>query len=274
MYVTTLVVIALYVVLLAVEFTAQYFGAPRRPWTHLRVLTGTVGVIVITFMVSNWIGLNPVKYTPQSPENAAASIQTSSLDSGIFDSSLPPRQENAGPDYGSDDLSSSDGDKHLAIYQFIHHYSALYRVDPLLVQAVIQVESGFDPNAVSARGAKGLMQINKITQKHLGIKNPFDVRQNIEGGTRYLKNLLKKHYWDIGLALASYNAGPATVKRYKGVPPFQETRRYIFQVLSEYRKRKRLAEVFRESRPRAERLIAPRQPQAFKTRVNSSEGAG
>lgn len=274
MYTTMLVVIALYVVLLAVEFTAQYFGAPRRPWTHLRVLTGTVGVIVITFMVSNWVGLNPAKYIPQFPENADASIQTSSLDSDIFDSSLPARQEKTAPDYGSDDQSSSDGGQHPDIYRFIHYYSARYKVDPLLVQAVIQVESGFDPYAVSGRGAMGLMQINRITQKHLGIKNPFDIRQNIEGGTRYLKDLLKKHYWDIGLALASYNAGPATVKRYKGVPPFQETRRYIFEVLSEYRKLKRLAKVFRESQPRVERLLAPRQPQAFKTKVNSSEGAG
>ena len=270
---TILVIIALYFVLLSIEFIAQYFGAPRRPWTHLRGLTGTVAVIAFTFMASSRVGLNPVKYISLFPENDVASIQASNLDAHIFNTSLPAPQERTNPDYGSDDLSNSDGAQHPDIYRFIHYYSALHRVDPLLVQAVIQVESDFDPYAVSEMGAMGLMQINKITQKHLGIENPFDIRQNIEGGTRYLQNLLKKHYWDIGLALASYNAGPAAVSRYKGVPPFRETRRYIWRVLSEYRKIKRLSKVFRESQPHGEWQMAPRQPQA-KARVDSIQGTG
>mgnify|MGYP003983646859 FL=1 len=274
MYTTMLAAIALYVVLLAIEFAAQYFGATRRPWSFLRGLSGTVGVLAFTFMVSSWVGLNPSKYFPRLTGNAVASIQTSSLGLGKIDSSLPAPKRRTGPDYGSDDLSTSNTSQHPDIYRYIHYYSALYRVDPLLVKVVIRVESGFDPYAVSGKGAMGLMQINKITQKHLGIENPFDVRQNIEGGTRYLKNLLKKHYWDIGLALASYNAGPTAVSRYKGVPPFQETRRYIWRVLSEYRKLKRLAKVFRESEPRAKRDLSPRQPQAFKTKANSSQNAG
>jgi soluble lytic murein transglycosylase-like protein len=142
-------------------------------------------------------------------------------------------------------------EQHPNIYRYIHHYSSLYRVDPLLVRAIIKVESAFNPMAISQKGAKGLMQINKITARHLGVKNPFNIRENIEGGTRYLKILLKKNYWDLHLALASYNAGPGTVERYKGIPPFRETQRYVWRVLGEYRRLKHLAEAFRRTRLRS-----------------------
>lgn len=107
-------------------------------------------------------------------------------------------------------------------------------VDPSLVKAVIAVESGFDPKAVSIKGAKGLMQIMPDNYNDLGISDPFDPLQNIMGGTRYLKRLLTRYDDKLPLVLAAYNAGPHAVDRYERVPPFPETKRFIKKVMQRY----------------------------------------
>jgi soluble lytic murein transglycosylase-like protein len=116
-----------------------------------------------------------------------------------------------------------------------------HALDPALVKAVIHAESRFDPQAVSPRGAVGLMQIDPITSRALGIKDPFNPKNNIDGGVRYLKTLLKTFEGDQKLALAAYNAGPSQVYRHNGVPPFKNTKKYIKQVfryLTYYQKNK------------------------------------
>ena len=104
------------------------------------------------------------------------------------------------------------------------------QVDPKLVHSIIQVESGYDPNAVSRKGAMGLMQLIPDTAKRFGVENPFDPTQNIHGGVSYLRYLLDMFKGDVTLSLAAYNAGENSVLRYGGVPDFRETQDYVRKV--------------------------------------------
>jgi soluble lytic murein transglycosylase-like protein len=112
----------------------------------------------------------------------------------------------------------------------IREIAGRHAVPAKLVEAVIRVESGFDPRAVSRRGAQGLMQLMPATAKGLGVANPFDPKQNVEGGAKYLKQLLDQYGGDTQKALAAYNAGAGNVDKYNGVPPFAETQAYVANI--------------------------------------------
>jgi soluble lytic murein transglycosylase-like protein len=105
-----------------------------------------------------------------------------------------------------------------------------YGVDALLIKSIVQVESAFNVLAVSRAGARGLMQLMPELAAELGVDDPHDARQNIMAGAQYLRRLLDRYNGNVRLALAGYNAGPATVSRYGGVPPFPETQNYVSRV--------------------------------------------
>ena len=122
--------------------------------------------------------------------------------------------------------------------QVVNEASGRYRLDPDLVNSVIKAESGFKVHAVSPKGAQGLMQLMPGTASQLGVPNAFDPQANVEGGTRYLRELLERYNFDLVKALAAYNAGPHRVEQFGGVPPYYETRAYVARIVKDFNKKK------------------------------------
>ncbi len=129
----------------------------------------------------------------------------------------------------------------LDLNELVKTASGNYRLDPDLVNSVIRAESGFNVRAVSPKGAQGLMQLMPKTASDLGVQNAFDPQANVDGGTRYLRELLERYDFDLVKALAAYNAGPQRVEQYGGVPPYYETRAYVARIVRDFN-RKKLAE--------------------------------
>lgn len=122
--------------------------------------------------------------------------------------------------------------------QVVNEASGRYQLDPDLVNSVIKAESGFKVRAVSPKGAQGLMQLMPGTATQLGVPNAFDPQANVEGGTKYLRELLEKYNFDMVKALAAYNAGPQRVERFGGVPPYSETKQYVRRIVIDFNKKK------------------------------------
>ena len=124
--------------------------------------------------------------------------------------------------------------KNVRYHKQIDYWGRRYNIDPNLIKAIIRAESGFDRYAVSKKGAQGLMQLMPDTAREMRVSDPFNPEQNIAGGVRYLRKLLKMFNGNLVLSLAAYNAGPTQVKKAGGVPRINETRLYIKRVLSYY----------------------------------------
>jgi soluble lytic murein transglycosylase-like protein len=148
---------------------------------------------------------------------ASARIQVNPFGRAVYDSRGPIRRQM--PAYLTAIMTEA-GQKH--------------GVDPRLLAAVAARESAFNPNAVSRVGACGVMQLMPATAQYLGVSNVFDARENVMGGARYLRRLLDTFHGDLDLTLAAYNAGPGAVQKFKGVPPYAETRAYVSSIRASY----------------------------------------
>lgn len=165
-------------------------------------------------------------YTPLSP-SADTSRPTPTAPDNTTARPVDERQEST--------VVSDKGEqsaRRTEIDQAIVSAAGKYGLPAELITSVIRHESNFDPRAVSSAGAQGLMQLMPATARELGVDDPFDVRQNIDGGARYLKQMLTQFDGDMRQALAAYNAGPGTVRRYGGIPPYPETLRYVRKVMA------------------------------------------
>lgn len=131
--------------------------------------------------------------------------------------------------------SPSGGKKRNSFYPMVASLAKAHGLDPKLVDLVVRMESGYNPMAVSRKGAKGVMQLMPQTATLYGVRNLFDAEQNLRGGIRYLRDLLQRFNFDLVKALAAYNAGPGAVERHGGVPPYAETQRYVSTILAAYR---------------------------------------
>ena len=134
------------------------------------------------------------------------------------------------PDEIVDEIAAADGD----VRELARATAGRYGLDPDLVLAVVAVESNFEPRAVSKKGAQGLMQLMPATALDLGVADALDPATNLDGGTRYLQALLRLYRGDLRKALAAYNAGPGSVARHGGVPPYRETQEYVRKVMKRY----------------------------------------
>jgi transglycosylase-like protein with SLT domain len=125
-----------------------------------------------------------------------------------------------------------------ALNQVVSGAGERHQLDPDFINSVIHAESGFHQNAISRKGALGLMQLMPGTASQLGVANPFDPNSNVEGGTKYLRDLLEKYNFDVPKALAAYNAGSKRVDRYHGIPPYYETQAYVARIIRDFNRRK------------------------------------
>lgn len=178
--------------------------------------------------------LSAIAITTATPPMANAEIFTYRSPDGTIHFSDRPKGDDW-ERHGSESASTpaaaatdmETGFSHAALNRYIEKIGKRYHLDPALIRAVIKVESDFNHLAVSHKGAMGLMQIMPGTAGYLGLENPFDPYQNVEAGTRYLREMINRFGGHLGLSLAAYNAGPGAVERHQGIPPYQETRRYV-----------------------------------------------
>lgn len=164
-------------------------------------------------------------YMSAEPSSGYVDVPTAEIES--FEPAPPEAQADASPGQKPADLNA-----------IVNAASTRSQVDADFIASVIRAESGNNPLAVSRKGAQGLMQLMPGTASKLGVRNTFDPAENVDGGVRYLRELLLLYNNDMVKALAAYNAGPQRVQQYKGVPPYRETHAYVARVINDYNRKK------------------------------------
>jgi len=174
--------------------------------------------------VSIW---NDVSLVERRLAGFESTVQPSTIETAAFANALGA----ASYDSRYRQTSASSSEPSSAVASLVADAAGRYGLDPALLASLVRQESGFDPAAVSNAGAMGLTQLMPETAAQLGVTDPFDAAQNVDGGARYLRGLLDRFHGDTRLAVAAYNAGPDAVERYGDVPPYAETQSYVLAVL-------------------------------------------
>ena len=175
-----------------------------------------------------------IEHFEAAPQEAASGSRLSASGSPLSGSGKSPLLAN----YARNGAPSTPTAGPLDLNEVVNSASGRYRLDPDLVNSVIKAESGFKVRAISPKGAQGLMQLMPGTASQLGVPNAFDPQANVEGGTKYLRQLLERYNFDLVKALAAYNAGPQRVEQFGGVPPYYETRAYVARIVRDFNKKK------------------------------------
>jgi hypothetical protein len=175
---------------------------------------------------------NATKPDETAATSTSMNVKSSAIDSKALSGAKRKPMQLIKPAASNSAPNQTGSNEDLIIENSIHKAASRYNLPASLIRGVIRAESNFEVKAVSRAGAQGLMQLMPGTAKELGVDNPFDIEQNIDGGARYLRKMLNNFGGDIKVALAAYNAGPGAVEKYGGnVPPYRETEQYIDRVL-------------------------------------------
>ncbi len=182
--------------------------------------------------------------------NGSGYVDVPTMDIVGFEKDMTPQPAPAQPTTAAATIPAAN------IADVVGPVSQKHLIDPALINSVIRAESAFNPRAVSPKGAQGLMQLMPGTAAKLGVQNAFDPNANVEGGTRYLHELLEQYNWDLVKALAAYNAGPQRVAQYGGVPPYRETHAYVARIIRDFNRQK-LAQQHAKAATRKPRTPSP-----------------
>ncbi len=174
------------------------------------------------------------KYVPRPTQAALSAARSAAAEVASYVSSQPAGSSNAASNPGYSNLVQGRRVSSEEVDKAITEAAQAHNVDPNLVRALVKVESNFNANAVSRKGAMGLMQLMPQTARTLNVSNPFDPRENVDAGVRHLKSLLNSYNGDVRLSLAAYNAGQGAVARNNGIPPYLETQNYVKRITELY----------------------------------------
>ncbi len=254
---------ALLVGLLAVQASATDIAILRNGFTIRHESRAPLGETTRLFLTSDgasFVDIRTAEIDRIEPDLTPAPRPQNKLPAST---AVVPATALAAPALASAPAASGPVD----VSEVVSAVSGRYRLDPDLVNSVIRAESGFKVHAVSPKGAQGLMQLMPGTATKLGVPNAFDPEANVDGGTRYLRELLERYNFDLIKALAAYNAGPHRVEQYGGVPPYRETRLYVASIVRDFN-RKKIAQQ-KAANPAAPKLPTQARRQTQKARTSS-----
>ncbi len=198
---------------------------------------GTLEINGYSAVLTRWILILFISILYASPASFKHALPVNPVDKKIAKPEKVPvstPKKRAVSDTGPGATVNHKRDSKKAFYPIIQEAAEIYNVEPALIKAIIMAESSYNPEAVSRKGAIGLMQLMPTTARSLGVKNVFNPEHNIKAGVRYFKQLMDRFNGDARLALAAYNAGSRKVRQYEGVPPYKSTQCYIRKVFKYY----------------------------------------